>query len=165
MTLELFAKTHHLKTRLDSCSESIIAGKPRKAARQEDRSHIFEDSAIRLGVCLLFTSARKWNNVRQLLMAPGCAVSQNGDREGVLTFDPGNLPQAKAAIKAAGCKTRRVCSPAQLEVLARLKTKARQSRKNDSESQLSIQMGETTQGGRAMQQKPQESHCGGNGEC
>lgn len=25
MILELFAKTHHLKTRLDSCSESIIA--------------------------------------------------------------------------------------------------------------------------------------------
>lgn len=162
MTLDLFAKTHRLKTRLDSCSESIIAGKPRKAARQEDRSHVFEYSAGRLGICLLFTGARKWNNVRQQLVAIGYAVSQNGDCEGVLTFDPGNLPQARAAIKAAGCKTRRVCSPAQLEVLARLKPEARQSTINDPKSRVPIQMRKTTHEGRAMQQESQESHSGGN---
>ena len=105
MTIQEFAATYRTKPRLDSCGEAIIPGKPRKAALLEDRNHIFEYGSGRFGVSLLLRTARHWNNARKRLVAGGFTVTQNGDTEGTLTFDPTDEKQSRAAIRAAGIRS------------------------------------------------------------
>ena len=106
MTIEQFAQTFSVNVRRDSCGESIIPGKPRKEKRPEDRSHIFlysEDEKT-FGVLLTFSTARRWNSVRERLVAAGFTLGQKGDREGTLLFDPTDSRQANAAIREAGIR-------------------------------------------------------------
>jgi len=110
-TLEQFADNYRLKVRRDSCGDAIIPGKPRNAARLEDRSHIFENGDGRLGVCLRCLTPGKWTYAKQRLTKAGFEVLQDGDTEGTLLFDPSDRPQAKAAIREAGIKARRILTP------------------------------------------------------
>jgi hypothetical protein len=52
------------------------------------------------------------------LIAAGARLEQDGDAEGSLSFDPANVTACALAIKAAGCKRRRVPSDAQRAVIA-----------------------------------------------
>jgi hypothetical protein len=62
-----------------------------------------------------------WNRRRKSGVAVGMLVSQDGDGEGSLVFDPMNLRQAKAAIEIAGL--RRVISDAQRNALAKARSR------------------------------------------
>lgn len=53
------------------------------------------------GLCLVFDSKRKWRSVKRRLESEGFAVKQEGDTEGILTFDATNGKQARL-IKMAG---------------------------------------------------------------
>ena len=124
MQLEEFATKYRLRTRRDSCGEPIIPGKPRKALRPEDRSHIYDNGDGRFGLTLIMGTAKKWNSRRKQAQAAGFEVAQNGDAEGSLLFDPGNSAQAKLAIKLAGVRERRPASPAQVAALARARLRS-----------------------------------------
>jgi hypothetical protein len=56
-----------------------------------------------------------WGYTRAVLVASGFTVVQDGDGEGVVTFNPANLKQVKLAVRAVGVKRRRVLSPADRE--------------------------------------------------
>jgi len=61
MTLTEFAERFRVKTKLDSCGEQIIPGKPYKTHRPDDRNQIFDHGDDEhVGVSLLLTTARQW---------------------------------------------------------------------------------------------------------
>lgn len=122
MTIRDFATQNNLRLRRDSADCLIVPG--RRTAKdmpkqREYANHVYDGFADgRLGICLLFTTKKKWTTTRRMLDLAGCLLKQNGDTEGCLTFDPTNAEQVQAVIKAAGLKPRRAASPAQLAVLA-----------------------------------------------
>ena len=63
-----------------------------------------------------------WKNMSRRLVAEGFEIRQNGDWEGMATFDPANPTQARLAIKAIGARKKRQASEAQIKSLARLRT-------------------------------------------
>lgn len=108
--LEAFADRHRLKVRI--CAEDgtkIIPGR---------FGHLYEYSDELLGVIVIPNPPRMryWGVTRLSLLSAGLRIVQDGDREGTATFDPHNLDQVKAAIRAAGVKRKRQLSPAQREV-------------------------------------------------
>jgi hypothetical protein len=121
MTIEQFAERFKVKTKRDECGDTIIPGKQHKFA--DGQSSIFggyDDG--QLGVALLFGTKKKWGNARRKLQAEAFTVRQDGDTEGILTFNPENAKQARLAIKAAGVRVKKnmgIPSPAQ--ILARQK--------------------------------------------
>ena len=109
MDIKEFAERYKVNVRRDECNDAVVVGK---------RGSVYDGfSDGRLGVCVMSTTARKWNRVRQTMEAEGFTIKQNGDTEGGATFDPANSKQARLALKAAGIKTRRTASAAQLAVL------------------------------------------------
>jgi hypothetical protein len=143
MMIEEFAIKHRIHTRTDSCGETIIPGKPRKARHVEDRRHIFEFGDGTFG--LSYTqpvpdpaSVRKYNNAQRRLLAAGFIQTQDGEHEGVFTFNPEDARQAKLAIAACGVKKQKVFSPEQIEAatakLASLRRAAEQRPLSDLES-------------------------------
>ena len=119
MELTTFAERHSLKVRRDSCGDEIIPGKPRSAARQEDRCHLYDNGDDRFGIVLLVDSVGKWHNRRDRLVAAGFTVVQDGHGEGTLLFNPADSKQVRAAIKEAGLRIRKPATPAQLAALAK----------------------------------------------
>jgi hypothetical protein len=116
MTIEEFAARHRVRVRRDSCNDEIIPGRPHKAARQEDRSHIYDHGdGGHFGVALMLNNPRKWTFAKQRLVPLGFVVKQDGEGEGTLLFDPTDEREAKAALKEAGVKRERVYSPEQIE--------------------------------------------------
>lgn len=89
MDIQTFAEQHRLTTRKDSCGELIIPGKPRNVKPLESRCHIFEHSEGTLGLYLGVASVGKWNNRRKAALASGFTLSQDGDTEGIVLFNPG----------------------------------------------------------------------------
>lgn len=65
MTVQEFADKHRVKTRVDSCGETIIPGKPRKTRHVEDRCHIFEfeDGVFGLATSSLCRIRRRSGNI------------------------------------------------------------------------------------------------------
>jgi hypothetical protein len=124
MTIQTFAERHRLTTKKDSCGEVVIAGRPRNAARAEDRCHIFEYDSGQFGICLLMGTVGKWNNRKKTAQAAGFTLWQNGDTEGTLLFDPQDAKQARLAIKLVGAREKRRATPEQLNRLAKVGFKA-----------------------------------------
>ncbi len=126
MTIKTFAESHRVRTRHDSCGDTIIPGKRYAPAtetpdRVENRSHVFEyEDGEHFGVCLMFATARKWGSAKRKLDAAGFSLRQDGDTEGIALFDPRDEAQARLALKLAGVKTRRELSPERREAQARL---------------------------------------------
>jgi hypothetical protein len=116
--LKQFAEQNRFRTRKDGCGNLIMPGKfsaKDMPKRPEYTSHVYDGFADgKLGICLMFTSARKWGYTRRALQALGCELRQHGDTEGCLTFDPANADQLKAVIRFAGLKRIRKASAAQL---------------------------------------------------
>ena len=122
MTIRDFATQNYLRLRRDSSGDLIVPGRrtakdmPR---RPEYTNHVYDGLADgRPGICLLFTTKKKWTTTRRMLELVGCLLKQNSDTEGCLTFDPTNAEQVQAVIEAAGLKARRTASPERLAHLA-----------------------------------------------
>jgi len=103
MTLEEFAALHKARIRRDSCGDLIIPGRPAKAARHEDRNHIFAD-AHQFGVSLVCSTARRFNARVQKLLAAGFVFKQRGDTEGLLFFDSSDDVQSRLALEICGVR-------------------------------------------------------------
>ena len=113
MTIEEFATRPRVRPRRDTCNEEIIPGRPHKAARQEDRSHVYDHGdGQHFGLALMLDNSRKWTFAKQRLARLGFVVKQDGEGEGTLLFDPTEEAQARAALKEAGVKRRKVVSEA-----------------------------------------------------
>ena len=111
-TLANFARKHSVRQAVltDSCGEQIVViGRPPKP-RPEDCSHIFEHGNGKLGLCLLYHSARAWHNARDRCVASGMILSQDGDTEGLLIFDPTNPAQANLAKKESRARKEKVAA-------------------------------------------------------
>ena len=142
--LKGFAETHGVRTKRDSCGELIVLSKrlamtypngwpPEHAApkRWEYHCHIGEHSRALFYVCLLFMTKKRYGNAKRKLLAAGFTLSQDGETEGLLTFDPADVKQSRLALRLVGAKRRRVLTPerrqAQIDNLARARA-ARKSR-------------------------------------
>jgi hypothetical protein len=136
-SIKAFAEQHRLKVKTDSCGDSFIAGKTfcpdmvtvvkRRIAKgikrdlKEYSSHIYDGFADgRLGLCLLYATKKRWNAAQKLMLAAGFIGRQFGDTEGCFTFDPENPAQVTLALSLARIKRKRIPSPSQAAVLARL---------------------------------------------
>lgn len=102
--IQKFADSHRLKTRIDADGTKIVLGKA---------GHIFEYDHELLGVMVMPDPPKRnyWGYVRASLVEAGFQVVQDGDGEGVATFNPANPTQVKPAIRAAGVKHRRTLAP------------------------------------------------------
>lgn len=118
LTIEQFAGAYKVKTGRDECGDVVIPGRKLSAQRG---SHIFDGYVDgRLGVCLMLGSPRKWTTARRKLLAAGFTIKQDGQTEGIATFDPAERTQSRLAIKLAGVKTRRMAqAPSPAQVAAR----------------------------------------------
>jgi hypothetical protein len=117
MTIHEFAIKHRLKVWQDKDDGmEIIPG-------TQHQSHIYEDDG-ELGV-MSITPATKparpffWRKHRDLGLAAGMKLRQNGDAEGCLTFNPGNAGQLKIAFRLAGVERKRQMNQKQMATLAR----------------------------------------------
>lgn len=106
--IQQFATQHRLHTHRDECGDLIISGR---------HGDIFNFGGNRLGVCLMFDTRRAWTYARRKLLADGFILTQDGETEGVATFPPSDPKQARAAIQAAGVRTKRQLSAAQRAAL------------------------------------------------
>lgn len=104
-----WAAKHRLKTKIDADDTLIISGAT---------GSIWEYSKSRLGVTHEGTVGT-WNFRRDKGCGMGMRLSQNGDSEGSLTFDPTDAEQSRFAIQMAGCRGRRKAKDA-VKVTARL---------------------------------------------
>jgi len=112
-----FGKKWRLRTGRDECGETIIPGK---------RGHIFDyGDGERFGLLYMSDQPRLWAYAKKKLVAPKFKLRQDGDTEGIATFNPLDPEAVRLALKIAGIKTRRIASPAQLQAL-RKAFKARQ---------------------------------------
>jgi hypothetical protein len=94
--IERFAETHHLRVRKDECGDPVIPGR---------KGHqIFDNGDGRLGVLLVFSYPKKWNNRRKLMTAAGFQSRQDGSTEGTALFNPEDHEQSKLAIKIISAK-------------------------------------------------------------
>jgi hypothetical protein len=124
MDLKEFAKNHRLKTCKDSCEEIVIRGKDGHICEYSDRelAAVFPPGLEKRGGHLegrgigIWTPNR-WNAFKRSAEAFGMKLRQNGDSEGVLSFDPENKQQVKLALKIAGARPRKKLSQEQLLVL------------------------------------------------
>jgi hypothetical protein len=85
--LQSFAASHNVKTTRDECGGLIVRGKVGHEGYADGR----------LGVCIMHSTAKKWGDACRMMLAAGMTIRQNGDTEGVATFDPINQDQAKLA--------------------------------------------------------------------
>lgn len=83
MTIRDFATQNNLRLRRDSAGDLIVPG--RRTAndipkQREYANHVYDGFADdRLGVCLLFTTRKKWTTTRRTLELAGCLLKQNSD--------------------------------------------------------------------------------------
>lgn len=120
MTIQEFAEANRLRTKEDSCGEQIIPGRQfckDMPKRVEYRSHVYEHGKGQFGVCLLFSSARKWEAAKRRMIEAGLTIRQNAHTEGTALFNSGDKNQIYLVLKLAGIKTRRTATPAQLATL------------------------------------------------
>lgn len=116
-----FAGSHRLKVRRSPEDDNalIIFGR---------QGQIYEYDSERLGVMFMPPPTnedkwgkwcpKRWGNFRRTGEALGMIVTQNGDSEGCMAFDPANKAQVKLAIKIAGARSKRQMSPEGLAKLA-----------------------------------------------
>ena len=105
MTIKTFSTRHQLWIESDECGERICRG-------LSGDSHIFEFGGGRMALCFVPDPHGKrpltgeWAGWKKRLLAAGFVVTQDGDGEGIATFDSKNPVQVALAIDAAGCPRR-----------------------------------------------------------
>lgn len=124
-----FARRNRVKTKRDECGETIAPGK-------KGDSHIFDYGDGQLGVMIMPgpKETRTWNNARKAFLAAGMEITQNAEHEGAATFDPDDKEQVRLAKKYAGIVASKKATQAQLESLARFRTR------NDSKGPDHVQV-------------------------
>ena len=98
MNISEFSKKMRLHAKLGEDGETIVAGR---------RGEIYEYDSSLLGLLLMPRKKFVWVNARRKLEAVDCAILQDGDEEGAVTFNPENPTQAKLVLRLVGCKRRR----------------------------------------------------------
>lgn len=111
MTIQDFAAQYRLRARRDTCGEATIPCR-RGGQLFELRDGIF-------GVLTESLTVRAWGSIRKRLRDGGFKLRQNGDREGILSFDPSDPEQAELAIKVMRAVRKRRLSPEQKVELSR----------------------------------------------
>jgi hypothetical protein len=117
MTVHEFADQYQLTIARDLCGDSIIPGRLGKD------SNISDFSDTELAMCWL-TDGKKtartglWTRTKAACIAAGMTLHQDGDAEGILTFDPDIPGQAKLAIKCVQAKAKRQMTPERIAALS-----------------------------------------------
>jgi hypothetical protein len=114
----------------DSCGDPTIPG------RLEKEPNISEFNDVRnadsLAMCWL-TDGNKpartglWNRTKVRSLAAGMISHQDGDAEGILTFNPADPAQAKLAIRSVKAKAKRGMTPERRAALSEALVKARKA--------------------------------------
>jgi hypothetical protein len=112
--VQKFAARHKLKLHTDEDSIRVIDG---------NYGQIFEYDPATLGV-MYSAATSTWPRRRRSGEAVGMVVSQDGDKEGVLSFNPEKPSQVKVAIGIAGCKCKIARSTKQKESLAKARSRS-----------------------------------------
>jgi hypothetical protein len=107
--VQRFAEQYRLKTRI--CPDDGTKTVPGRYG------HIYEYDDHSLGVVVVPDPPRRkyWGCTRATLLEAGLTIVQDGEGEGAAVFDPADVSQSKAAIRAAGVKRKRQLSPSQRE--------------------------------------------------
>jgi hypothetical protein len=114
MDISTFAEKHRLKTKVDECGESIIAG---------TYGQIYEYSTEELGVLFMPPPTHDdpcgrwcpkiWNKFKRDALAIGMTLRQNADSEGALSFSPTDKAQIRLAMKMTKLRAKRIISEEQ----------------------------------------------------
>jgi hypothetical protein len=118
MTFAQWAASRRLPVKADTDGSEIVPG---RSGSLWDYGHGM------FGVSYEGTKA-KWTVRRAKAKSLGLVVTQSGDEEGNMWFDPADKRQAAFAIQIAGVRPKRKASPKQLGNLARQRQKARLER-------------------------------------
>lgn len=99
MTIKEFAEARKLRLCNDGCGDPIVPGRP-PYIRPEDSCHLFDNEDGRLGVCLYFQDGRGWTAIKKRFAKLRLELKQDGEWEGTHLFDPENMEQVKAVLRA-----------------------------------------------------------------
>lgn len=112
MNLSKFAEKYRLNLKPGEDGTDIIPG-------AEGDSHVFEYADDLLGVMIMphTGTAHRWRTARAAFLAAGMAITQNGDAEGVATFDPNNADQVRLALRYARVRRKKTVSKDQADRL------------------------------------------------
>lgn len=120
MQIAEFARKYRLKVRRDECGDPVIQ-KGRAGSISEDRDGL-------LSLTVMFDTRRKWSAVRRKLVKAGFVIQQEGETEGVLTFNPADRKAARLAVSVARVRRTRVLSLSQKRVLRKRMAEVRASK-------------------------------------
>ncbi len=106
--LEQFASEYKLRLRKDECGDLMVFAK---------LGHIYEHGPGAFGV--VFSESDRYSNRillarRRQLVKAGLALHQVGDAESIFLFDPKDVIQGKAVIRAVGAHKKRKQTAGQL---------------------------------------------------
>ena len=101
--LKQFAVKRRLKIKTTNDGEKIVAG-------HLGESHIYQYSLTELGVAFVpgKWTPKTWGNHKRAAIALGMTLRQDGDSEGMLSFDPEDGSQGTLAIRIAKVRAKRV---------------------------------------------------------
>jgi hypothetical protein len=128
-----FAEKNRMKITRDECGDAIIAGR---------QGQLYPNTESEMGVMFLPPKTRQdscgrwcpklWGNFKRAAALIGMVLTQDGDSEGCLSFDPQNAEQVKLAIKIAKVRIRKELSPERKAALAATLAVARVQRVNQA---------------------------------
>lgn len=100
-TLELFATKHKLASPVnDSCGDPIlVASGSKDKPYPEDSNHLFVWDTNRLGACIALDSPSAWTFCKKRMLKAGCILHNDGDCEGIFSFDSSKRIQTLTALK------------------------------------------------------------------
>lgn len=128
-----FAEKNRMKVTHDECGDAIIAGR---------QGQLYPCTESEMGVMFLPPKTKEdscgrwcpklWGNFKRAAALIGMVLTQDGDSEGCLAFDPQNSGQVKLAVKIAKVRIRKKLSPERKAALAATLAVARVQRVNQA---------------------------------
>lgn len=128
-----FAEKNRMKVTHDECGDAIIAGR---------QGQLYPYTESEMGVMFLPPKTKEdscgrwcpklWGNFKRAAALIGMALTQDGDSEGCLSFDPQSAEQVKLAVKIAKVRIRKKLSPERKAALAATLAVARVQRVNQA---------------------------------
>ena len=128
-----FAEKNRMKVTHDECGDAIIAGR---------QGQLYPYTEFEMGVMFLPPGTKEdsygrwcpklWGNFKRAAALIGMVLTQDGDSEGCLSFDPQNTEQVKLAVKIAKVRIRKKLSPERKAALAATLAVARVQRVNQA---------------------------------
>ena len=128
-----FAENNRMKVTHDECGDAIIAGR---------QGQLYPYTESEMGVIFLPPKTKEdscgrwcpklWGNFKRAAALIGMVLTQDGDSEGCLSFDPQNAEQVKLAAKIAKVRIRKKLSLERKAALAATLAVARGQRVNQA---------------------------------